>query len=217
MKKKQKQSVHKTEEQGWFGYYNGKLFNQHLPSESMKYLGTFFKKHGVKTILDFACGTGRNTVYLAEKGFGMYGFDQFRWVVKETSQKLKVRGLHARLKIINMEHRLPYNDSFFDAVIIIRALYHARIPTINKIAKDIVRIVRPGGYIYIESWQKSDGSRTRFTKTEERGTYKIGGGYYHVFASNELKDLFPGCALLKFNFKNKKFNMLVQKYDYLKP
>ncbi len=182
----------------------------------MKYLSTFFKKHGVKTILDFACGTGRNTVYLAEKGFSMYGFDQFRWVVRETSQKLKARGLHARLKTLNMEHGLPYKDSFFDAVIIIRALYHARIPTINKVAKDIVRVVRPGGYIYIESWQKSSGSKTVFTKTEEKGTYKVGRTYYHIFTSNELKGLFPGCTLRKLSFKNKKFNMLVQKRDCLK-
>ena len=115
-----------------------------------------------------------------------------------------------------MEQGLPYKDSFFDAVIIIRALYHARIPTINKIAKDIVRIVRPGGYIYIESWQKSDGSKTKFTKTEEKGTYKVGKGYYHIFTSNELKNLFPDCTLLRFSFKNKKFNMLVQKHSYLK-
>ncbi len=38
MKMKQKQLVHETGEQGGFGYYNGKLFNQYLPSESMKYL-----------------------------------------------------------------------------------------------------------------------------------------------------------------------------------
>ncbi len=59
MKMKQKQLVHETGEQGGFGYYNGKLFNQYLPSESMKYLSGFFKKQDVKTILDFACGTGR--------------------------------------------------------------------------------------------------------------------------------------------------------------
>jgi ubiquinone/menaquinone biosynthesis C-methylase UbiE len=217
MKMKQKQSVHETGGQGWFGYYNGKLFNQHLPSESMKYLSVFFKKYGVKTILDFACGTGRNTVYLAEKGFSMYGFDQFKEVVNETSQKLKERKLHARLKTLNMKHGLPYKNDFFDAVIIIRALYHAKIATINKIAKDIVRVVKPGGYIYIESWQKSDGGKTVFKKTEEKGTYKVGRAYYHIFTGNELKGLFPGCKLLEFSFKNKKFYMLVQKYKHPKP
>ena len=207
---------HKTEngnEKEWFGYYKGKAFNQHLPAGSMKTLNAFFKGHSVKTILDFACGTGRNTVYLAGKGFDLYGFDQFQWVIEETSEKLREKGLHANLEALDMKRGLPYKDNFFDAVIIIRALYHAKLRTIDKIAKDIVRVVRPGGYIYIESWQKSDRgeSQIRFKKTSEKGTYKINMEYYHIFNRDELEDLFPDCRILQFSFKNRKFHMLVQK------
>ncbi len=195
---------------GWFGYYKGRMFNQHLPSESMKPLSAFFKRQKVKTVLDFACGMGRNTVYLAGKGFDLYGFDQFSSVINETAKNLKKKRLRAQLKTLDMTKRLPYEDDFFDAVIIIRALYHAKLKTINKVAKDVVRAVKPGGYIYIESWQKFD--RTTMTaKTAEKGTYVYGKGHYHMFSKSELKSLFPNCRLLSFSFKNRKFHMLAQK------
>ncbi len=169
------------------------------------------------TLLDFSCGTGRNILYMANRGFDVYGFDKFHVAVSYTKAILKKEHLNAKVIVADMQRRLPYEDGFFDAVIIIRAMYHTKVKVIRKIANDVVRITRPGGFIYIESDQRSTiGEDTTEYKRVSRGTYLYVKGdwkgyYYHVFNKQELLTLFKRCKVLQFYFKSDNFHMLVQK------
>lgn len=125
----------------------GKVFLK--PQEDMSGVTKEFKKHKLKRILDLGCGTGRHSVYLAKKGFDVYGIDIAEEGIKQARQWLKGEGLNANLKIGSIYEKLPYKNDFFDAVISTYTIHHQKIENIRKTIQEIERILKPGGFIFI--------------------------------------------------------------------
>lgn len=110
---------------------------------------TLFKKHNVKRILDLGCGSGRHVVYFAKKGFDIYGIDIAKEGIKITKGWLGKEKLQADLKIGSIYKRLPYQNNLFDAVISTNTICHAKIKNIRKTIREIERILKPKGLIFI--------------------------------------------------------------------
>ncbi|MFX1259122.1 MAG: class I SAM-dependent methyltransferase [Promethearchaeota archaeon] len=108
-----------------------------------------FKKRKIRTILDLACGSGRYLIHLLESGLNAYGLDISKEAIKIANNLLKEKALNAELTIGSMFERLPYNDNFFDAVICIRSLNHGTIEEIRRGIKEIERILKSGGLIFV--------------------------------------------------------------------
>jgi ubiquinone/menaquinone biosynthesis C-methylase UbiE len=113
-----------------------------------------FKKVSVKNILDLGCGSGRHLVYLTKRGFKVYGFDISKHGIKIAKEWLKKEKLKAHLKIGDMHKKLPYKDNFFDAIISISALHHGKIGNIRKLIKEMKRILKPQGLIFVTAHKK---------------------------------------------------------------
>lgn len=126
---------------------HGKVFIE--PHEDIPKIAEIFKKNGVKKVLDLGCGTGRHLVFLAKKGFDVYGFDVAEEGVKIAKNWLKEEGQKADFKIGSIYKRLPYPDNFFDAMISISAIHHGKIEEIRKTIEEIKRILKPDGLIFI--------------------------------------------------------------------
>ena len=109
----------------------------------------FFKNQGVKRIMDLGCGAGRHTVYLAQRKFEVYGIDIAEEGIKRAKNLLHEKNLLGTLTIGSIHNPLPYDDNFFDSVISIRVIHHGRIESIQRIIKEMERVTRPGGYIYV--------------------------------------------------------------------
>src|SRR3989304_7652916 len=60
---------------------------------------TILKKNNVKKILDLGCGSGRHIVYLAKRGFDVFGIDIAKEGISLTNSWLKKENLKADLKI----------------------------------------------------------------------------------------------------------------------
>jgi len=125
----------------------GKVFLK--PQEGISKIVNLFKKKGVQRILDLGCGSGRHIVYLARRGFKVYGIDVAPKGIKITRGWLRQEKLKARLKIGDIYKKLPYTDNFFDALISTRVLHHNKISNIRKLIKEIERVLRPDGFIFI--------------------------------------------------------------------
>lgn len=125
----------------------GKFFFE--PQEDIPGLVKLFKKKGVKKVLDLGCGSGRHTVYLAKNGFDVYGIDVARKGIEITKAWLKKEKLKADLKIGDIYEKLPYPNDFFNALISTQTLHHNRVENIRKLIKEIERILRPKGLIFI--------------------------------------------------------------------
>ncbi len=157
-------------------------------------------------LLDFGCGAGRHTVYFAKKGFQVYGFDKSAAAVEQAKEALARESLHADLKVWDMTRPLPYKDSFFDAVIATRVIHHTYTKNVVKIAKEINRVLRIGGYLflqvpaYVRQDRRDKREDRKFTEVELR-TYVASEGEekdvpHHEFTRQELKQLFGNYTTL---------------------
>ncbi len=126
-----------------YGYYN--IFKPH---EDMSNILTIFKKQKIKRVLDLGCGAGRNLVYLLEKGFDVYGIDCAPEGLEIIKKRLK-KERKCSLKLGNVLNKLPYEDNFFDAVISVQVLQHGKVNEIKGAIKEIERVLKPGGLIFI--------------------------------------------------------------------
>lgn len=125
----------------------GKVFLK--PQEDMVNIVKLFKKHNVLKILDLGCGTGRHITYLAKKNFDVYGIDIAEEGIEITKKWLKKEGLEANLKVGSIYKRLPYKNSFFDAIISTNTIHHEKIKNIRKAIREIERVLKPKGLIFI--------------------------------------------------------------------
>ncbi len=182
---------------------------------------TVFKKNKVTRVLDFGCGTGRNSIYLAKSGFQVYGFDISNAAIEQAKANLAKRGLNAHLRVWNMLDPLPYGNNIFDAVIAVRAMYHARVSDIKKVVREVVRITKKNGYLFLYGptykqflEYKKRGQRS---KEIEHKTYvdtagPLRGIPYHYFTKEELRKIFGRFYIIKYiTLKGKVFSLLAQK------
>lgn len=108
-----------------------------------------FKKYGVKKFLDLGCGSGRHVVYLAKKGFNVYGFDIAKDGISIAKDWLKKEKLKANFKVGSIYDKLPYRNNFFDAVISTQAIHHGKIEDIRRAIKEVERILKPNSLIFL--------------------------------------------------------------------
>ena len=93
-------------------------------------------------VLDAACGTGRHSVYLAERGHQVIGVDHSPEMLAKARKKLtrgdfREGGLTA----------LPLDTGSVDAVVCALALVH--LPDIGGAIEEFARVIRPGGRVII--------------------------------------------------------------------
>jgi ubiquinone/menaquinone biosynthesis C-methylase UbiE len=138
----------------------GKVFLK--PQEDIPRIVKLFKKKDVKKILDLGCGSGRHTVYLAKHGFEVYGIDIALKGIKITKDWLKKEKSKANLKVGNVYKKLPYPNNFFDALISTQTLHHNTINNIRKLIKEIERVLKDDGLIFITVSRK--GSKKEIPK-----------------------------------------------------
>ena len=139
----------KITKKGWDRIFKEKGKVWVKPQEDIPKLSRKWKKEGMKRILDLGCGTGRHLVYLAKKGFEAYGIDIAEEGIKIARKWLEKENLRADLKVGDIYKTLPYKDGFFDAVICIRTLNHGKIEWIRKAIKEMHRILKPNGYVFV--------------------------------------------------------------------
>ena len=73
-------------------------------------------------ILDFGCGGGNHTWYLAREGFDTYAFDGSPSAIKRVKTRLEKEGLTANLKVCDALE-LDYETGMFDCVVDSAAIY----------------------------------------------------------------------------------------------
>jgi tellurite methyltransferase len=93
------------------------------------------------TCVDLACGTGRNALYLAEKGWSVLAIDGAASAIESLRRRASERKLNIEARTADLtapEFRLPENG--FDLVLIAYYLQRDLIPVAKK-------AVRPGGVL----------------------------------------------------------------------
>lgn len=159
-----------------------------IPHEDMPKIVSIFKKYGVKRILDLGCGSGRHTIYLSSQGFDVWGIDISEEACKITKSQLP--STDTKIVCGSIYKRLPYEDNFFDAVISIQTLHHANIGDIQKAIREIERVLKPRGLVFVTVRKRiQKRKRLPFQELEPRVYIPIEGkekGLIHYLFNKKL-------------------------------
>lgn len=137
--------------------------------------------------LDVGCGNGRNSVYLARE-FGMkgVGFDMADAAI-DTARQLG-RGLPVQFYVHNLaEPVLAEPDDSCDLVVDMMVSHCLREAERNNYKEEILRVLRPGGFMFIKTFlREGDEHAKRMIKEHpggEEGSYihPMIGIYEHVW------------------------------------
>jgi len=180
-------------EKGWEPVYEkeGDLYKEVIP-KIKKYV-KIFKKNRYKKVLDLGCGTGRNTIYLAQKGFSVYALDASKTgieITKKKAQELKL--INIKYKVADMK-KTSYPKNYFDAVICIFVLSHGLLKDNEAAVNEIYRILKPKGMLVTEFMSTKDKTCGKGKKIE-KNTY-LGGMkddphmMHHYFNKEEINRL----------------------------
>ncbi|MBN1696335.1 MAG: class I SAM-dependent methyltransferase [Spirochaetales bacterium] len=171
----------------------GKFFIN--PHEDMHKIVPILKERAHKRILDLGCGTGRHIIYLAKRGFNVFGLDNSPKALSVASRWVKDEGVEAVFTSGDMKDPLPFENNFLDAVISIQVIHHAGITTIKSIIREIKRVLRRDGLLFI-TVPKYKNQAAKFKMIEPRTFIPLDGEEkglpHHYFTPDELHILLYG-------------------------
>ncbi len=158
----------------------------------------YYKKERAKIrILDFGCGAGANTWFLAREGFDTYGFDGSKSAVDKARRNLEKEGLtEVKLEVCDGgEVDKLYPTEFFNCVIDNACIYANTIESIRRMYQIIYSILKAEGKVFSSCF----GDETSGCKSGveiESGTWRdikegilAARGIAHLYQKQELEEL----------------------------
>ncbi|MCX5811397.1 MAG: class I SAM-dependent methyltransferase [Proteobacteria bacterium] len=155
-------NVHYNENLRPYTKYPEKLCN-HLADH-------YFKRRSGK-LLDLCCGRGEHLEIFQKIGFSVYGIDM--------DTVARDKGLS--VAIVNIEEEpFPYEDDFFDVIMMKSAIEHIR--NIDNLISEVYRVLKPGGCFLATTcdWKKNYKvfyddytHKTPFTKASMEDMFKM--------------------------------------------
>jgi SAM-dependent methyltransferase len=146
-----------------------------------------------RRVLDLGSGTGRHLVHLARLGFSMYGLDESPEGTRLAHEWLASEELNADVRVRSMHEPLPYTNGFFDGIISVQVIHHARMSAIRRLVGEMTRVLRPGGLVFV-TVPTLQNQATAFEEIEPGTFIPLDGPEkglsHHYFTLAELRDLF---------------------------
>jgi len=189
----------------WEKIHNSKEWGKYPSIEVVRFIANnYYNKQRDKIkILDFGCGQGANTWFLANENFDTYAFDISESAIYKAKERLNNMKLKANFSTMNGTN-LQYSNDVFDSVIDCAAIYNNIFSDILLMYKETYRVLKFGGKLFSTGlWNvKTTGYGTG--EFLERNTYNnltLGAlsnlGIVHFFTREELNE-----SLKKIGFKN---------------
>ena len=94
-------------------------------------------------IVDFGCGSGANSVLLANRGAHVWGIDISEDLLRLAQRRLAVSGRAGGATFIaGSAHDMPFPDNSIDVVFGIAILHHL---DLDLVSREVRRVLKPGG------------------------------------------------------------------------
>ena len=116
-----------------------------------------FQGCSITNILDCSFGTGNLTFELCELGYKVWGSDLSEAMLAQAEKKAKEKNFDVPLTCCDFRELSNYYNRQFDCVMSTgNALAHVNNDDVKRTLREMDKLVKPGGYLYIDSrnWDK---------------------------------------------------------------
>ena len=139
-------------------------------------------------VLDIGCGNGKTSSALAEEGYSVIGID-ISDVAVETCKK--IYGSKMRFVCASADS-VPLDDNEVDGVVMVHVLEHLTDDEILITMKEVRRVIRTGGKIFVRVFHNDDMRSGKGERTEDGAVIRGNGIRYRYFDETRLKNVFSG-------------------------
>ena len=144
-----------------------------------------------KTILEYGCGDGVNTVLLANRGAKVVSLDLSAELVDIARRRLQVHGITSGVDfIVGSAHDLPLPDESVDVVFGIAILHHL---DLGLSAREVNRVLKKGGIAIFQEPVRNSRLMRAFRKLVPNRSPDI-SPFERPLTDQELKDFASSCS-----------------------
>lgn len=147
-------------------------------------------------VLDLGSGTGKNAIYLAERGASVYGIELSKEAVKISKERAKKEGIAANFIEGSFGEKFDFPDEYFDLVLDVTSSNSLNEKEREMYLKETARVLKSGGYFFVRALCK-DGDKNannllKESPGKEYDTYfmKDLGLYERVFSKADFIEMY---------------------------
>ena len=138
---------------------------------------------GEKRILEVACGTGRFTAMLADRGADIVGVDISEAMLEQGRRKARAVGVDGSIEFVQADGgRLPFPDDHFDSVFAMRFFHLA--PDPQEFMTELCRV--SGGQVFFDTFKRYS-ARSIYSWALPMGS--------RLYSEREVRELLVGAGL----------------------
>jgi SAM-dependent methyltransferase len=193
------ENVLSAQQEHWAGMFaaHPEMFGTD-PSEAAVAAADLFDQAGIAKVLELGAGQGRDTLYLARRGFHVHALDYAAEAVEAIRAKAAATGMGQRVKAEQHDVRepLPLADASTGAcyshMLFCMAL---TTPELQRLAAEVCRVVQPGGLVVYTARTTQDPHFGTGTPRDD-DMYEHGGFIVHYFGQDLVEQLASDFELL---------------------
>jgi len=143
--------INRYEDSGVSKFWNKKYESKYHPylhgrqTKVLKLIKDLKLPNG-SSCLELGTGGGQNAIKYAEMGFNVHGVDSSEELLK-SADKLVLLNNNLEFSKVDLNLKLPFNDSSFDLVVVVGTLQYLMEPSVC--VKEVNRVLKPGGYFVV--------------------------------------------------------------------
>lgn len=190
-------------------------------TEPDSFIKDFYKKYKSELknskILDLGCGTGRHTIFFAEKGLKIYAQDKSELALNLLKEQIKKEH---KIKTIKDEiNKIPFPNQFLDVVISTATLHHGKKKQIKNWFREIMRVLKPNGFLIISILSRNDRGYDTGEEIESGTKIDISDIFdteipHHFFTKKEIINLLKDFSILEINETESSFAKNYKKFKH---
>lgn len=134
-----------------------------IPDEYMYYLANRWSDSKPTTVLDLGCGIGRHAMLFAKNGYDVTALDISSAGIDIVAKKARENNLNIKTILANIVD-LPLLDDSFNNIVAFNSIYHTDTNGFKKVIKELKRILKVDGEIFLTLLSKQDPSYEKASK-----------------------------------------------------
>lgn len=147
-------------------------------SPEVKEFARMLEECNAKNVIDAGCGSGKNSIFLAKKGYRVTAFDSSQDVLEVAARNFRKEGVDVQTMLADGK-KIPAPDGSFDAAVCYLFLDRLKDAEREDALKEIARILKPGRVALVSGFFSYNEMQEFFKYFElypPGQTISVGGG-----------------------------------------